>query len=223
MHAYILGFDPGGQGNFGWSICDEVDGILQIPATTGLANDALDAIRCVKKEITIFADSGNPPVLAAGIDAPLFWSTRGNREIDNVLDEDMRATGFPPPKRGGRIVQAVNSLMGGCGVQGILLAKFLNETPWDIKITESHPKVLDHLLKHSGQPSIVSMTQHLTANLTSSHESDATLCAVAAWAMIHCQNSPKWRNLYEWESDHVQPFGTPVSYWMPIPQYPNGS
>ena len=44
--GFILGFDPGGQGkrggkgNFGWSICKEVDGCLQPPCKTGLARDA---------------------------------------------------------------------------------------------------------------------------------------------------------------------------------------
>ena len=228
--SFILGFDPGGKGrsprgkgDFGWSLCSEVGGFLQPHARTGLATDAWDAISKVKKELESLA--ATPNVLAAGIDAPLFWSEKGNREVDDVLERAMKATGFPPPEKGGRIVQAVNSLRGACVVQGPLLAKFLSENCCDLKITESHPKVLHHLLQKSGQPDIVNnMVQDLMTNLylkasLTDHERDATLCAVAAWAMTHHQDQtlPNWQNLYMKESCPIQPFGTPVSYWMPIP------
>ena len=36
----VLGFDPGGKGAFGWSVCRGVDGSLQPPAKTGLADRA---------------------------------------------------------------------------------------------------------------------------------------------------------------------------------------
>ena len=95
-----------------------------------------------------------------------------------------------------------------------MLVKHLSET-WDLNITESHPKALHHLLTHSGQPEMVDMIRYLTANLASDHERDATLSAVAAWAMV--LSLPGWRDLYEDEPCPVQPFDTPISYWMPIP------
>ena len=202
---FILGFDPGGKarfphgkGDFGWSICSEVGGLLQPYARTGSATDAWDAISKVKKELESLV--ATPNVLGAGIDAPLFWSKKGKREVDDVLEWAMETTDFPPPEKRDRIVQAVNSLRGACVVQGPLLARFLSENCCDLKITESHPKVLHHLLQKSGQPDIVNnmvqdlMTNlYLKANLTD-HERDATLCAVAAWAMMHCQDQklPNW-------------------------------
>ena len=207
--GFILGFDPGGKGRFGWSICSEAGGLLQPCPKTGLADDAWHAICKVKEALP-----DNPTVLAAGIDAPLFWSTKGNRKIDDVLDKAMRDTDYPPPKNGGRIVQAVNSLRGGCVVQGPLLAKLLSETCWDLKITECHPKVLQWLLPLLGKSDTARMVRHLTAGLVD-HELDATLSAVSAWAAIH-QKRTEWQNLYEEEVKRqgcpITPFTIPVGY-----------
>ena len=215
--GFILGFDPGGQGrpgskgNFGWSICKEVGGCLSPPepGKTGLARDAGDALDQVRNNLP-----ANPPVLAAGIDAPLFWSKRGNRRVDCVLREALKEAGFPPGKVGG-VVQAVNSLQGACLVQGILLASYLHETWPRLPITEAHPKALQYLLCHIGKSEMVQRL--LTAGLVHhSHEWDATLAAVAAWAMRHRCNSPDWQDLYPQEHCPVRPFNTPVSYWMPV-------
>ena len=48
------------------------------------------------------------------------------------------------------------------------------------------------------------------------HERDATLSAIGAWAMY--KKLPGWQNLYDQEHCPVQPFDTPVAYWMPIPK-----
>ena len=203
MPGFILGFDPGGEDHFGWSICEEADGQLQPPEETGLADDAWDAINQVRVRIP-----GNSRVLAAGIDAPLFWSRTGNRQADAVLRRTLTDNGFPALKVGGT-VQAVNSLQGACTVQGILLTKYLSET-WDLTITESHPTALRHLLDHRGHQDMV---MRLTAGLAD-HELDATLSAVSAWAAIQ-PNLPDWQNLYVEEPYPIQPFNIPVSYWMP--------
>ena len=76
-NGFILGFDPGGVGHFGWSICEMVDGILKPCRETGVANDAWHTICDVKKALP-----NKPTVLAAGIDSPLFWSNKGGREVD---------------------------------------------------------------------------------------------------------------------------------------------
>lgn len=90
----ILGFDPGGNDKFGWSICrDHPRDMLLPPLITGLADSAPDAISEVKKALK-FHFPANPNVLAAGVEAPLFWNRWGYREIDNLLDCAMRHTGF---------------------------------------------------------------------------------------------------------------------------------
>lgn len=227
----ILGFDPGGNDKFGWSICcDHPSGMLQPPLKTGLADDAPDAISKVKRALKSPDFPANPNVLAAGIEAPLFWNRRGCREIDNLLDCALRHTGFRRQRKdgrglGGRIVQTVNQLQGACVIQGPLLAKYLREEEqWkDLPITESHPKVLKQLLYKTGQPkAVIEMVENAIRGL-SSHKLDATWCVVAAWAMIHRQdhNLPNWHDLYKrekLESGRVVQLEGGVSYWMPIPE-----
>ena len=198
--------------------------MLEPPIETGWARNAQDALLKVKEALKRHRPSGNPPIRAAGIDAPLFWSKQGDRQIDEVIRGALRATKFPRSKLGGTPM-TVNSLPGACVVQGQLLVKILRENS-ELPITESHPAAFYHLLKHSGQPGTVEtfdMAQRLIENLAEAeHERDATLCVVAAWAMMHYKNSPGWQNLYEvekHESCPIQPFDfdPPVSYWMPIP------
>ncbi len=216
-----LGFDPGGKGSFGWSVCSYISGnpgsLERIK--TGLADDAWDALSRVKDAIRCSAFQDGYPVLAAGIDAPLFWSREGNRKkVEQILREVLSCAGFENP---GSTVQAVNSLRGACSVQGVLLARYLHCT-WKSLVTESHPKALQHLVRHTGQPDLEKLVERLTRGLASQereHERDATLAAVSAWAAIDKGNLPGcWTNLYEEEPKPIQqPFGTPVSYWMPIP------
>ena len=153
--GFILGFDPGGKHRFGWSVCSTIDGNLLPSAKTGLACDAWDALNKVKKAVGSSGFPGNPKVLAAGIDAPMFWSRRGNRTVDDCLRQTLRDNQFPTSKLGGT-VQEVNSLRGACLVQGMLLGRYLRET-WDLQITEAHPKALKHLLWHSGPPEMVKL------------------------------------------------------------------
>lgn len=204
----ILGFDPGGKDAFGWSVCDVIDYALQPHAHTGLACDASGALDGATQAMD--ASEGSPYVLAVGIDAPLRWSKRGGRRVDAIIRGTLSNCGFTTPSG---TVQHFNSLRGACVVQGVLLARFLHEA-WDLEITETHPKALEHLLRHSGEPSIVKVVDDLTHGKVE-HERDATLSAIAAWAMN--RRLPGWRNLYEEEPCLVQPFDTPVSYWMPIP------
>ena len=209
LNNYILGFDPGGQGNFGWSICSVVNGQLMPSPVTGLANDAQDAINQVQAALP-----DNAAVLAVGIDAPLLWSNAGNRNVDGILRGALGAlenNSFPIPS-----VLAVNSLWGSVTVQGVLLARHLSGAWPNLTITESHPRALRCLLHDRGQPATVGMVNNLTAGLDD-HELDATLAAVSAWAATH-QNQPGtgWQNLYGQEPQLVGPFDLDASYWMPM-------
>lgn len=225
----VLGFDPGGsgksgsKGNFGWSICSEVNGLLQERLKTGLAFDAWDAIKKVKDAVAYFGDQGYSCVRAAGIDAPLLWNKRGDnngrRGADYVLIEALEQALFPKPAM--NTVLAVNSLRGADVVQGLLLVRHLSTT-WDIVITESHPTALEYLVHHIGQPQTVQMVQAVTAGLVPTdkkdplnHKKDATLSAVSAWAAL--QTPPQWQNIYDGDLGLINPSQIPVGYWMPIP------
>ncbi len=216
MEGVILGFDPGGRndrtskGNFGWSVCKIAGCRLTPPATTGLARDAVDAIGQVRETL---ACQGHHPVLAAGIDAPMFWGQRGNRIVDGVVREVLRDIQVPA----GTVI-AVNGLRGAVTVQGPLLGWHLRANWPDLLITEAHPTAMWKLLRHWGPTDTVNMVQCLTAGLND-HERDATLAAVGAWAMK--RRPPGWSDLHDRECCPVQPFDTPVSYWMPIPRGPD--
>ena len=122
----ILGFDPGGEGGsrgkFGWSICETISGALQPPIEAGLAKNAWDALNKVKDALKQDDLEGGPPVIAAGIDAPLFWNQQGKRIVDINLKEDLKQSGKD------NSVLHINSLQGACLAQGLLVGKHLRET-----------------------------------------------------------------------------------------------
>ena len=207
--GFVLGFDPGGEGNFGWSICPVVNGGLAEPLQTGLANHALHAAQTVQAALP-----NNANILAAGIDGPLLWSNAGNRDVDQQLRNALNALNnnpFPIPR-----VIALNALWGAVTVQGVLVAHHLAAAWPGIVLTESHPRALRCLLHAHGLPATVNMVNQLTAGLAD-HQLDATLAAVSAWAAIF-QNAPGtgWINLYTLQPGLVTPFGINASYWMPM-------
>ena len=203
----VLGFDPGGRGNFVWSVCLTDGGNLLTVSKTGLGGDAEDVIGKVRIEMESLGLSGGK-VLAAGIDAPMFWGGKGNREIDDLISKEIKKGGSSG--KGKPRVLAVNSLWGSVVVQGLLLANRLYQM-YEPKITETHPKALLYLLGELKQD--VDINQ-LIEGLGSEHERDAVISAYAAWAMLNGFGG--WRDIYLDEPDPVLPFGTPVSYWMPL-------
>ena len=212
----VLGFDPGGKNAFGWSICKTKDGQLVARVKTGLADDALAARDAVKKYLDEDASAKGQQVLAAGIDAPMFWSKTGNRAVDDFLRGKLRNSN--PEVR----VLAVNSLWGAVLVQGVLLGKYLRQEWKYLLITESHPNAMCPLLRELGQSEVLTMVEDATKGLAN-HKLDATLAAISAWAMI--RQPCGWQDLYELECkvqkcQPVQPFNTPVAYWMPVPPQP---
>ena len=203
----FLGFDPGGagtgKGNFGWSICGEVDGQLQ-RVKTGLAKEAWDALNQVKGELESYNRQGSARVLAAGIDAPLFWTKTGKREVDAFIEQKSGIKPIP-----------INSLYGAAAVQGPLLARHISDTWNSLPITESYPRVLEHQLTRIGKHQMVQrLTKYLSDATGKNHERDATLGAISAWAAI--RQPANWQNLYLREPSPINPFDIPVSYWLPI-------
>ncbi len=199
----FLGFDPGGAGNFGWSICwNDPDNLVVVK--TGLVDNALEALEAVKRTLP---EEKLPEelVFAAGIDAPMFWTDTGFREIDVTIRDAVKRAGCPEPEG---TVQAINSLKSACSVQGVLLGHHLYRE-FKLLITEAHPKALDWL-DNSMRDRIVDLPRNRRE-----HERDATFAAYAAWRMW--ESDPKWRNLIEKEPGKIlRPLKTRVSYWMPM-------
>ena len=198
----VLGFDPGGRGKFGWSICEIVGGQLGI-IETGVASDALEVIGTVSAALP-----SNVRVLAAGIDAPMFWSDTGTRRVDRIVKEAVRMHGGRP-----LVVLAVNGLRGAVLVQGVLLGSHIHQE-LNVPITEAHPTALLQLPGAAIPCRLRAELEQLRIE-RSEHERDAVVAAFAAWSMH--RRTPGWRNLYWDEPNPILPLRTPVSYWMPIP------
>ena len=132
-------------------------------------------------------------------------------------------------------VQEINSLWGACLAQGVLLGSLLHGCQrFDAPITEAHPKALLCLLDkcRADLDELVQEVEKIPCPICrpdpkkpvqvakdkpcpAEDQEDAVLAAYAAWSM-HKQ-SRGWRDLLREECNYVFPFGTPVSYWMPIP------
>lgn len=136
MDIYV-GFDPGGDGRFGWAACSYEANVLRLIAA-GKAHNAKEAI-----SQTLSALSTKDVILGAGIDAPLFWTVDGGRNVDDLVRRAIQQLGARTP---GGTVQHFNSLRGACLVQGVLTAKLLHDLLPQVAITESHPKVLPPML-----------------------------------------------------------------------------
>ena len=214
MSDVVLGFDPGGQKKFGWAVCENTGERLRV-LKTSVANDAHETITKVSEVLPEGAR-----IAAAGIDAPLFWGKAGNRKVDELVRAAVAERGHV---NASGTVQQVNSLWGACLVQGILLGDLLHQRFPEASITEAHPKALLWLL---GLAAYARPAESLTLHdlsewidgtdvTVSEHERDGVLAAFAAWSMS--TKSPGWRDLLESEPSPVQPLGTPVSYWMPLP------
>lgn len=212
--GFILGFDPGGKGNFGWSVCC-IDGDKPKLCKVGLADNAHEAI--TKVECVIDQQS---KVVAVGIDAPMFWARQGchsgRRKVDDLIknalekEKDSGKEWINPS-----VVVAPNSLVGAVLMQGLLIALQLREKNQNVKITEAHPSALRQLAKAKGQHKPLNhLTDQITDRDPGCHMRDATIAAYAAWAMH--KEMDGWSDLYKREPCPVQPCCTPVSYWMPI-------
>lgn len=187
----FLGFDPGGIDSFGWSICQAVAEQFE-QRCSGVANNAGEVVAAVLNSLP-----PNARVLAAGIDAPLFWNRTG--AMYRVVDGIIQGAGGNPV--------AINGLRGAVLAQGVLLAGLLRQHFGNLAITETFPSALRGLL--DPVPTVLELCQGEAL-----HQQDARTAAYAAWAMWNGLDG--WRNLFWAETDPFLLLEQPVSYWMPI-------
>ena len=192
----LLGLDPGGSGNFGWCLTADSEMMPVEPIASGLANNSHTAIA---NALAAMPDAG--VLVAAGIDAPLFWSRVGPRNADLQVRRAIRQAGAP---HASGTVQDMNSLKGACLAQGLLAAVSLREMYPVMLITEAHPKALRWLLPEAA-----------LIHGRSEHERDALLAAVAAWAVS--RSEPGWHDLFPVEPHPFTPVSPPLHYYMPGP------
>ena len=216
----ILGFDPGGRNQFGWSVCTtDGEGLSKVKRGQGCADNAQEAFEAVQGRIEELRseEGASLGVLAAGIDSPLLWGQKGNRKLDEdirkALKKAQKRQRFWPKKRAR--VLAVNSLWGAVLVQGVLLGKCLHDKYGpDLQITETHPKALLQLLKGEADGKIL---DSLIDGIKNEHVRDATVSAFAAWKKQKKADGDGWKDLYKLHCDLGDPpLDVPSTYWMPI-------
>jgi len=189
----VAGFDPGGQGKFGWCIAQPSPWKF---IEMGIANHAKDAFCKVKVAVT----KRNGKLIAAGIDAPLYWSLTGlSRESDKYIRQQINRKGAAGT------VQAVNSLRGACLAQGFMLAAILEKEYPACRVTETHPKALWEVCPQAKEAA-------KSGHRATEHERDAVISAWAAAQSI----SDKGRNLYCCEDKKaIHVFLKKPWYWWP--------
>jgi hypothetical protein len=209
----ILGFDPGGEGNFGWAVCTEMGDRLNVVAT-GLADHAKGAL---KDSLNALPKGGL--VVSAGIDAPMYWVTDGYREVDRLV---RKAIGLLGAKAPGGTVQHFNSLRGACVIQGLLILKLLRREYPNLPITEAHPKALLWLMgiaRRGHEPKLITPKdiEEIVMAVTifdSENERDAILAAFAAQMMLRRKSD--WADLLKRErKEQILAGEPPIEYWMP--------
>lgn len=209
----VLGFDPGGDGAFGWAVCQysaELPLRLLDSSIAPHASAAVTAALSVKPEAE---------VVGAGIDSPLFWSLSGDRLVDKRVRRALVRAGCATAAG---TVQHVNSLRGACLVQGVLAAHELRQARPSVAISESHPKAALWLLgiASGNRPcSMVTPTDIRALRFEkpwpTEHERDAALGALSGWAAV---TRPRgWLDLHAAEPSDFAPAG-PIFYYLPDPQ-----
>jgi hypothetical protein len=103
-----LGFDPGGEDGFGWCVADDSPVLPLTLRASGVVDNSRSAVDAAMDHV-----KKGEPIVAVGIDAPLFWVATGDRNVDRIVRDELRGLGARSP---GGTVQAVNSLRGACVV-----------------------------------------------------------------------------------------------------------
>lgn len=192
----VVGFDPGGIKSFGWAVLeiDSLQAIIRLD--TGVVSSAPDAVNAASLA------AGLQPA-GVGIDAPLFWTERGDRWVDSHIRKRLIAAGGSSGT-----VSSVNSLQGACLVQGIITARLTSKLWPTALLTEAHPKALLRISTAAEQ--FVGL--HVPPNIQE-HERDAALAAYAAWCgIVEISN---WSNLALQEPNPIFPGGNVATYWFP--------
>ena len=186
MSGFWVGADPGGKDKFGLAFLD-VAGAL-----------CCTTVSSVDKAAEKIIAKGKP--LGLGIDAPMWWSTRGGggREADERIRK-----GYSIPSG---TVQSANSLRGAALVGGAMLAFRVRQAFPCTRITESHPKALLRALNLDG--SAFAKRFKIGTDWKNEDERDASVAAVCAREGFKgCWRIDLALQRHKSEQD-------PLSYWL---------
>ena len=211
MKEFVAGFDPGGQRKFGWCLFKLTDLSAKIDAKNGIvdvASCADEAFNQMKRRLN--EESGC--LVAAGIDAPLYWTRKGNcRESDKWVRKQIREQiceqNPGDTTKALSTVQAVNSLRGACLIQGLFLAKRIESEYSKCKITETHPKaLLKTRLKTCSE----------MEKFKNKCDEDKRDAIISAWAAVQYFQNKDNQNLFERDKkEELYTFLEKTMYWWP--------
>ena len=157
-----IGVDPGGKGNFGVALLRS-----ETAAMTCAVDNTDQALGWVIQEV-----DGEAPQ-AAGIDAPIWWSSGSS----GLRDADRRLHARYPAAH----ILAVNSLWGSVLVQGVLVAHLLRDRFSSIGLTEAHPKaVLLALGRDFWEQKFRAIQSDVSLDDSEDNQRDALIAAFAA-------------------------------------------
>ena len=169
----IIGYDPGGNSNHGVAFFSYDNGNLigYDIYTLTTANEVIEQSKNYNN------------IIAIGIDTLSCWSTglSGWRPADRWLKDKYQDIT--------NSIASANSLFGSMGINGMSVLISMRENNPDIKITETHPKVLyyalsnekyDYETNHIDMDSLLSDLLKTKITTNNDHEWDAALSVYAA-------------------------------------------
>lgn len=199
MSSHFVGFDPGGKDKFGWAIVLAHDVELEMK-DGGVCSNAEEAMKAVLEWLN--KQNASLP-LGVGIDAPLYWISKGDRSADQHVRK------LVIEKRGtSSNVNSVNSLRGACLVQGVFAARIAHKNWPRTQITEAHPKALLRVDTDASE-----WAKGLSGIANVEHIRDAAIAAYAAHSLVIGRNG--WIDLADGDLDPFFPGGNKVSYFFP--------
>ena len=205
----ILGYDPGGNGVHGAALAIvENNHVLNLEVQT--LSTAEDVINFACKATTL-------DVLA--VDTLTKWSTgwSGWRPADCWLKANYKETT--------NSIASANSLFGSMGLNGMSVMLELRMKDSNIKVTETHPKVLYFALsgkkydyKHESHDMDIFLSDllNIRVNTSNDHEWDAVVSVYAAIMGYSGQWSTNLHDLPAQDTERlIKPAGN-TEYWWPI-------
>ena len=204
----IIGYDPGGNSNHGAAFFTYDNGKLINKDICTLTN---------ANEVIEQSENYNN-IIAIGIDTLTCWSTghSGWRPADRWLKNTYHNIT--------NSVVSANSLFGSMGINGMSVLIHMRENNPNIKITETHPKVLYYAIaneqynyenNHTIMDSFLSNVLKTEITTNNDHEWDAAISVYAAvngmlgiWATDLHQLSPSQNE------KTITPCGN-TNYWWP--------
>ena len=205
QNSSIIGYDPGGNKRHGVACITFSNNSIQSisVATLGNTREVIEWIR------------GMPPISIIGIDTLTVLSTgdSGWRPADLWLREEYKVVR--------NSVINPNYLQGSMSLSGLACAHVLRADNPELRITETHPKVLYHALtkrRYNYVEDQKIMDEYLSAQLgvevktEDDHQWDAMASAFAAWRGI----SREWKKDLHLEGDPnclVKIVGNTHFYW----------